>query len=323
LTDNDYRYLSSVAEEKNNIQVSRRALSEATLTYNGQDFEVSLFIVDPEYSYITGADIYKGAPFNRDSVKENSESVLINSTLEKQIFKIQEPINKELDIDGKSFAVRGVSRSPFQSLGSDLKVVYITQDSYRTHFSNSLRVSSIFVGTYDSSKVEQLKRELEVGLRQNRGLTTAEKSDFTIQTQEDLLKTTSQITDTITLFITVISSISLFVGGIGIMNIMLVSVKERVKEVGLRKAVGATNQDILVQFLTESVLFSIVGALIGTMLGNLIALTIQHIAHLPRYVSQGAVINSIIVATAVGLLFGLYPALNAAKLSPIEALRGE
>jgi len=188
-------------------------------------------------------------------------------------------------------------------------------------------VDIVYVQAVDAESVPQANEEIAEVLR-SRHHTEVGLDDFTIFTQEDFLSVAGTITNVLTIFLGGIAAISLLVGGIGIMNIMLVSVTERTKEIGLRKAVGARKADILIQFLTESSLLSLIGGVIGIIFGWLISVAIEKIAvasgtaFYPT-VSLNAILLATIFSTAVGLFFGIYPANRAANLEPVEALRYE
>jgi putative ABC transport system permease protein len=181
----------------------------------------------------------------------------------------------------------------------------------------------------DNYTVDFAKSRVTSVLRENHGIHDSTKDDFTVQTQEDALSVLGNITSILTLFLAAIASISLVVGGIGIMNIMLVSVIERTREIGLRKAVGATDKDILQQFLFESVLLTAVGGVIGILIGLVFAALAALI--IPHFLSSGwsfefplsAVLIAVLVSTTTGIAFGIYPARQAARKNPIEALRYE
>jgi putative ABC transport system permease protein len=177
---------------------------------------------------------------------------------------------------------------------------------------------------------EFIKSRITSILRQSHGITNPSKDDFTIYTQQDILDTLGNITSILKIFLTAIASISLIVGGIGIMNIMMVSVVERTREIGLRKAVGATNRDILQQFLVESVVLTFIGGIAGILVGGILVWLVYLIISI-FYPSLGwvflmpvsAIIMAVLVATFTGVIFGLYPASQAAKKNPIDALRYE
>ncbi|MRR10782.1 FtsX-like permease family protein, partial [bacterium] len=189
------------------------------------------------------------------------------------------------------------------------------------------RVDTIYVQAASADTVQQASDEISEILRQ-RHRTQLGEDDFTVFSQQDFVATAQTITNVLTIFLGGIAAISLLVGGIGIMNIMLVSVTERTREIGLRKAIGARRRDILIQFLTESSLLSLVGGLIGIGLGYLIAFAVGRIAAasgtpFTPQVGLDSILLATIFSTAVGLFFGLYPANRAARLEPVEALRYE
>jgi putative ABC transport system permease protein len=189
------------------------------------------------------------------------------------------------------------------------------------------RVDIIFVQSLDSESVPQAAEEISQILR-TRHRTLIGADDFTVFTQDDMLNTASSITGILTVFLGGIAGISLLVGGIGIMNIMLVSVTERTREIGLRKALGARKRDILAQFLTESSLLSLIGGIIGIGFGWLIAFIVRQVAvasgtDFSPVIGVDAILLATLFSTAIGLFFGIYPASRAANLEPVEALRYE
>jgi putative ABC transport system permease protein len=234
-------------------------------------------------------------------------------------------------IEGQPFRVLGVLESKGGgSFGSQDNVVIIpfsTAQARLIRRSTSDRVDIIFVQAVSGDVVEQASEEIAAILR-TRHRTPVGADDFTIFTQQDLLATFQSITGILTIFLGGIAGISLLVGGIGIMNIMLVSVTERTREIGLRKALGARKRDILTQFLTESSLLSLIGGIIGIMFGWLISFIVGRIAEasgtaFTPVVGLDAVLLATIFSAAVGLFFGIYPASRAANLEPVEALRYE
>jgi putative ABC transport system permease protein len=194
----------------------------------------------------------------------------------------------------------------------------------RTPDGNAWRVSSIQVVAKNSSDMDAIQSRIEVVLRQRHGLKAdGSEDDFAVQNQAEMLSTLTTITQTLTAFLAAIAGISLLVGGIGIMNIMLVSVTERTREIGLRKAVGARGQDILVQFIAEALTISLLGGLLGLALGAAIAGLATLTGQVSAVISPGAVAMAVGFALAVGLFFGIYPAQRAARLNPIDALHYE
>lgn len=233
-------------------------------------------------------------------------------------------------IEGHPFRIIGVLESKGGgSFGSQDNVILVPITTAKVRLLNRERdeVDIVYVQAIDPSSVPLASEEVAHILR-TRHRTELGADDFTIFTQQDFLSVASTITSVLTIFLGGIAAISLLVGGIGIMNIMLVSVTERTREIGLRKAVGARKSDILIQFLTESSLLSLIGGIIGIIVGWLISSLIGRIAAstgtpLTPNISLGAILLATIFSTAVGLFFGIYPANRAANLEPVEALRYE
>ncbi|HEQ65471.1 MAG TPA: FtsX-like permease family protein, partial [bacterium] len=251
--------------------------------------------------------------------------VLIDEKTSKQLFPIQEPLEKSIIIEGKSFQIIGIMKiqGGDLSFGKQPSFISMLLDTYEDSFNRTVSFSTILFKIDEDYNKEEVLKKLRREIRNRSELVEDEKDNFVIRTQEDILETTEIITGTITTFISVIASISLIVGGIGIMNIMLVSVSERVKEIGLRKSVGAKNRDIMIQFIFESVIYSMIGALLGISFGSIISLIIQNLAGLPYYISTTSIELSLIVSIIIGGFFGIFPARKAASLSPIEALHSE
>jgi len=240
-------------------------------------------------------------------------------------------IGETVRIEGQPFRVIGVLETKgggaFGSEDNQVIVPFTTAQSRLIRRSTNDRVDVIFVQAVSGDVVTQASEEIATILR-SRHRTPVGADDFTVFTQQDLLTTFQSITGILTVFLGGIAGISLLVGGIGIMNIMLVSVTERTREIGLRKALGARRRDILIQFLTESSLLSLIGGIIGIILGWLISFIVGQVAAANEtaftpIVGTDAILLATIFSAAVGLFFGIYPANRAASLEPVEALRYE
>jgi len=181
----------------------------------------------------------------------------------------------------------------------------------------------MYASATSEEESELAATEITYILRSNHGIKSGDNDDFDIRTQEELVSTMSSISSLMTTLLAAIASISLIVGGIGIMNIMYVTVTERTKEIGLRMAIGAHNRDIMLQFLSESVILSLIGGIIGIILGLIIAYAASKLMHMPYVVSQMAIVGSFLVCAITGIFFGWYPAKKAANMDPISALRHE
>jgi len=248
-----------------------------------------------------------------------------------KLFDRRELITGEtVRLDGQPFRVIGILEPKGGgSFGSQDDVILVPLTTARVRLIDRERdyIDLVFAQAINAESVLLANQEIAQILR-TRHRTELGADDFSIFTQEDFLSVAGTITNVLTIFLGGIAAISLLVGGIGIMNIMLVSVTERTKEIGLRKAVGAKKKDILIQFLTESSLLSLIGGIIGIIFGWIIAFAVGKIAEasgtpfVPT-VSVGAILLATIFSTAVGLFFGIYPANRAASLEPVEALRYE
>jgi len=278
------------------------------------------------------AKVSEGQTFSKNDVDSANHVVIIGPDLAKKLFGPNvDPINKIITVKNVSFRVIGVlSKGGTGAFGVDIGNLVVMPISVAQDQLLGIRYFNVVVvqanAAYDITFV---KSRITFILQQNHGITDPTKDDFSIETQADILSILGSITSILTLFLAAIASISLVVGGIGIMNIMLVSVTERTREIGLRKAVGATERDILEQFLIESVLLTMAGGVIGIALGAIIVSTI-YIA-LSTFFSIGwvfafplsAVLLALFVSTVSGLAFGIYPARQAARKNPIDALRYE
>jgi putative ABC transport system permease protein len=276
--------------------------------------------------------VTEGEFINQNHLLSRSSVVLLGVEVAEEVFGRQAGlVGERVRIEGQNFRVIGVLEekggSPFQSEDDQVIVPLTTAQARLIRRSNRDQVDVIYVEAVDAEAISQARLEISEILRK-RHRTDLGEDDFTIISQQDMIGVASSITNILTIFLGGIAAISLLVGGIGIMNIMLVSVVERTREIGLRKALGARKQDILIQFLAESLLLSLFGGLIGVGFGWLISFVVGLVAA-ANDVSINPIIswNSVLLATlfsiAVGLFFGIYPANRAASLQPVEALRYE
>ncbi|MCL6087852.1 MAG: ATP-binding cassette domain-containing protein [Actinobacteria bacterium] len=239
--------------------------------------------------------------------------------------KEENPIGKNIKILGKNFKVIGTAKSKgTNTFGQDQDntvAVPITTAMSKLYGQNYLNL--IIAKAQNEKNMDLASEEITRILRKQHGIKSGGKDDFTIQNQTEILNTLSAVTNIFTIAISSIAAISLLVGGIGIMNIMLVSVTERTREIGIRKAIGAKNKDILTQFLTESVVLSLTGGLMGIIFAFVISILLNKYSPISTSISAPSIILAISFSTFVGLFFGIYPAMRAARLNPIEALRYE
>jgi putative ABC transport system permease protein len=305
------------------------------VAYGGQQTSGPLIGVTPEYFQVRNVNLAEGEFITEEHVLGRASVVLLGPEVAETLFGHADGITGEtVRIEGQPFRVIGVLESKGGgAFGSedDQMIVPLTTAKARLFGPKSGqagdRVDAIYVQAAGGDMVSQAMEEIAQILR-TRHRITDEIDDFTIFTQQDLLAEAENITNILTTVLGGIAGISLLVGGIGIMNIMLVSVTERTREIGLRKALGARKRDILTQFLTESSLLSLLGGIIGILLGWLISLIVGQIAAansapFTPVVGLDAILLATLFSTAIGLFFGIYPANRAARLEPVEALRYE
>lgn len=280
-----------------------------------------IMAINPASQTIYNLKIENGDFF--DISKGAKNDVVIGSDVAWSLFKVRDPIGNILNIRGKEYIVRGVlAATPKNLLGVGQNfnnVVYIPYDNGKILTDNKLQINELDVKVADGQNVEQVSSEIQKVLLANH----ANQDDFTIIKRAEYLQAANQIFSVITTFVAAVAAISLLVGGIGIMNIMLVSVSERTREIGVRKALGATNRQILSQFLIEATVISVMGGIIGIILSLCIALILSLTTDLKPSVSIPVVVIAAGIATLVGIVFGMAPAIQAARKDPIQALRHE
>jgi len=285
-----------------------------TLSYKNKTYYTELQALNEFGDKTYTISIKRGVFFNRNEVNASSKVVVIGSEVEKELFSNQDPVGKSLKIDDKVFLIIGVAAEKGSSLDRRVFLPYTTAKKYF----NIQRFSGLVMRAKSSENIESAIKRVEIAL-----LRDLDEDEFTVISQKDLLGSFTNILSTITLGIGAIAAISLLVGGIGIMNIMLVTVTERTREIGLRKAVGATPNNIASQFLIEATALSVLGGFIGMGLAAITVFLVRTYANFDAVIPYWALLLAFFFSLLVGVLFGTYPAIKAAKKDPIEALRYE
>lgn len=298
--------------------------------YGNQKYHLTIFGVTDAIEDIFDIDISEGAFFTEEDIRAKAAVAVIGSKVREKLFGDSSALGERIKLKNKSYRVVGImpqkGQASFINFDETVIVPYTTAQEYIF----GIKYFHEIIVTADSdTSIERTSADILTTLRETHGITDTTKDDFFVQTQADLAKLLGTITSVLTAFLASVAGISLFVAGVGIMNIMFVSVTERTREIGLRKALGATEGDILQQFLLEAVALTATGGIIGTILGALLSLAASAVLSGALSISWnfsfpvGAAIIGIAVSVLVGLVFGLYPARQASKKSPIEALRYE
>lgn len=300
--------------------------SRVQVIYGSKNWRTPIYGVNSDYFQITNLEAQYGALFNKHQGKSSFKICVIGETVAENLFgKGVDPTGKNIRIDKLPFKVVGMLRSKGSGLfGQDRDDIIIAP--FLTVQRRVLAVDyvqQILVSAIDENSIEPCKDEVERILIQKQHRIKNDEAQFVIRTQKELTGIFESITGVLTVLLASIAFISLIVGGIGIMNIMLVSVTERTREIGIRLAVGAKRKDVLMQFLVESVILCLTGGGIGVLFGTLISAFFSAVLQWPVYVSLDSVMMAFICSTSVGIFFGFYPARKASKLNPVEALRYE
>lgn len=316
-------------EAKSLVGVSplQRKLAE-TIRYKDKQTDTPILIgVTPYYEFTHSQYIGYGRFISDTDIRERSNVVVLGRDVVKALFENEDPIGKEIKIAGTPFRVIGVMEllgSFFgQSRDNSVFVPITTYQKYYPELNPPETVFVIIVRPRTRADVQNAMDEIRDILRRRRQIPFGEPDNFGISSQDALLDIYNQLTGATYLVLTAISAVALMIGGIGVMNIMLVSVTERTKEIGIRKAVGATRISILSQFLIEAVILTGIGGILGLILGEGLSLLINTYSPLPAYIPVWAIFVGLIVSAGVGIVFGLYPAWKASSLNPIDALRYE
>ncbi len=298
----------------------------AQLVYGPNNWSTQVLGTTPSYLEVRDWELSAGFPFSDSDVRSATQVALLGQTVVENLFGDEDPVGKTIRIKNSPYVVLGVLAAKGQSLDGrdqDDTVLVPVTTAQRKLFGTRIvgTVRFIMAQAASADAMPRVERSINDLLRQRHHIREGADDDFTVRNLTAMANTAAETAQVMSMMLGAIASISLVVGGIGIMNIMLVSVTERTREIGIRMAIGARGQDILLQFLLEAIIISVVGCLIGVLLGVGGAIAVQQFAGMEVLVTVTSIVTAFVVAAAVGIFFGWYPARKASMLKPIDALR--
>ncbi len=314
---------------KNDIQNIKAVAAENTssinVIYSNKSYTSSIVGTNNDYFIIKDWSLKNGRYFDDNELSFGQTSCILGTTIVKQLFENEDPIGSKIRLNNFGCTIIGVLTSKgAASFGRDQdEIIIVPLKMFQRKIQGNKDVKSILISINESKNIKKAKNDITLLMQERRGLKATEDNNFHIKDMEDLLSTMTSTTKTLTYLLGSIAAISLLVGGIGIMNIMLVSVTERTKEIGIKLAIGAMQNEVLLQFLVEAVVLSTLGGIVGILLGLALGFIAVSLMNLAFIINTQIILISFIFSTVIGIVFGYFPAKKAAKLNPIDALRYE
>jgi len=293
--------------------------------FGNQNWSTQVTGSDNKYFRVTNRSIRSGRQFSDSELRAGAAVCIVGETVRKKLFGGQDPLGEKIRLQKLSCEVIGLLEGKGQStMGMDQDdIVVIPLSTYQRRISGNQDVAIIQVSVRDGAPTDKAQRDIQLLMRERRHLSPSDDDNFNVMDMKEIAKMLTGTTQLLTALLSAVAAVSLLVGGIGIMNIMLVSVTERTREIGIRLAIGALESEVLMQFLVEAVVLSSFGGLIGIVLALTASVWLAGVLRVPFVFNAGIVVIAFLFSAAVGVIFGYFPALKAARLDPIEALRHE
>ena len=322
-----YSDVEAIRNEASSVAaVSPEVRASGQVIFSNQNTQTTIYGVSEEYLTIKKLEILSGRLFNSNELKSMAKVCILGQTVVENLFGVgADPVGLTIRVKNLPFLIIGILKDKGESgMGQDQDdLILAPYTTVQRRLAAIDYINGIYASAISEDKSAQAITEVSEILRRTHKLKESEENDFRVMSQSELIATVSSITDILTILLGAIAGISLLVGGIGIMNIMFVSVTERTREIGLRMSIGGRGSDILKQFLVESILLSILGGALGVVFGYLIARGAGSLMDIPPVIKVKTVVLAFTVCFAIGVFFGWYPARKAANLNPIDALRYE
>ncbi len=318
--------VEAIAREAGSIKaVAPVASKSVKAIFGNQNWSTQVTGTDNAYIQVSNRSIASGRPFTESEQRSGAAVCIVGETVVKKLFGGQDALGEKIRLEKISCDIIGVLQGKGQSsMGSDQDdVIILPLSAFQRRISGNQDVNMIQISVADGVSTEKVQKDVEQLLRVRRHISPSDDDNFNVMDMKEIAKMLTGTTQMMTALLSAVAAVSLLVGGIGIMNIMLVSVTERTREIGIRLAIGAFEREVLLQFLVEAVVLSSFGGLIGIVLALIVSVWLAGLLGVPFVLNAGIVLVAFLFSAAVGVIFGYFPALKAARLDPIEALRHE
>ena len=316
----------AIAKEVNSIKAVAPVSSQSVKAiFSNQNWSTQVTGTDNSYITVTNRSIKSGRQFTESEARSGAAVCIVGETVVKKLFGGQDALGENIRLEKVSCEIIGILKGKGQSsMGTDQDdIVIIPLSTFQRRIAGNQDVGMIQISVQDGISTEKVQKNIEQLLRVRRHLSPSDDNNFNVMDMKEIASMLTGTTQMMTALLSAVAAVSLLVGGIGIMNIMLVSVTERTREIGIRLAIGAFEREVLMQFLVEAVVLSSFGGLIGIVLALAASVWLAGILSVPFVFNAGIVIVAFLFSAAVGVIFGYFPAMKAARLDPIEALRHE